>query len=223
MGSILYCKKWEETYAWLSPVNTDTFMAYCKICLKSSRIDNSRLSQVRSHEKCHNTWSDSLSNQRAFEIGQKGQISLSKSWFVLTPEDQVAKAEIFQALHMVNKSLSFASLKEDSERFCAMLSDSIPILLWKGIKSLYLNTINISGEKEPTFNLDNFFNNLHFFFKLSSARQEDYASFENVSNVVAQYAKKHVETMFINEICGISFVRTMAKFKRIFFELLTQI
>ena len=93
----------------------------------------------------------------------------------------------------------------------------------KGIKSLYSNTINISGEKEPTFNLDDFFNNLHFFFKLSSARQEDYASFENVSNVVAQYAKKHVETMVISEICGISFVRTMAKFKRIFFELLTQI
>ena len=60
-------------------------MAHCKICLKFSMIDNSRLSQVKSHEKCHNTWSDSLSNQRAFEIGQKGQISLSKSWFALTP------------------------------------------------------------------------------------------------------------------------------------------
>ena len=45
----------------------------------------------------------------------------------------------------------------------------------KDIKSLYSNTINISGEKESAFDLDDFFNDLHFFFKLSSARLEDYA------------------------------------------------
>ena len=67
----------------------------------------------------------------------------------------------------------------------------------KGIKSLYSNTINISGEKESTFDLDDFFNDLHFFFKLSSARREDYASLENATNVVAQYAKKHVETRWL--------------------------
>ena len=90
----------------------------------------------------------------------------------------------------------------------------------KGIKSLYSNTINISGEKESTFDLDDFFNDLHFFFKLSSARREDYASLETVTNVVAQYAKK--DAMVIHEICGTLFARTIAKFKGIFFELLTQ-
>ena len=65
---------------------------------------------------------------------------------------------------------------------------------WKGINSFYSNTVNISGEKESTFDLDDFFTDLHFFFKLLSARWEDYASLENVTNVVAQYAKKHVET-----------------------------
>ena len=64
----------------------------------------------------------------------------------------------------------------------------------KGIKSLYSNTVNLSGEKESTFDLDQFFTDLHFFFKLLSARREDYASLENVTNVVTQYAKKHVET-----------------------------
>ena len=54
----------------------------------------------------------------------------------------------------------------------------------KGIKSLYSNTINISGEKESTFDLDDFFNYLHFFFKLSSARRENYASLENVTNML---------------------------------------
>ena len=61
-------------------------MAYCKICLKSFWIDNSGLSQVKSHEKCRKP-GQTLSNQRTFEIGQKRQISLSNSSFVLTPED----------------------------------------------------------------------------------------------------------------------------------------
>ena len=50
MGKTSYCKKWEETYAWLSPVNADKFMTYCKIYSKPFRIDNSGLSQVKSHE-----------------------------------------------------------------------------------------------------------------------------------------------------------------------------
>ena len=37
-----------------------------------------------------------------------------------------------------------------------------------------------------------------FFFKLSSARREDYASLENVMNVVAQYAKRYVETQWLS-------------------------
>ena len=69
----------------------------------------------------------------------------------------------------------------------------------KSINSLYLNTINISGEKESTFDhLGDFFNNLHFLFKLSSAKWEDYASLENVTNVVAKYAKKHVEMWWLS-------------------------
>ena len=99
-------------------------MAYCRICLKSFRIDNCGLSQVKSHERCHKP-GQTLSNQRTFEIGQKGQISLSKSLFVLTLEDQVAKADILQALHVVNKNLLFAALKEDSERFRPMFPDSM--------------------------------------------------------------------------------------------------
>ena len=85
-------------------------------------IDNSGLSQIKSHENCHKP-GQTLSNRRTFEAGQKGQISLSKSSFVLTPEDQVAKAEILQALRMVNKNLSFASSKGDSENFvpCSLI------------------------------------------------------------------------------------------------------
>ena len=49
-----------------------------------------------------------------------------------------------------------------------------------------------------TFDLHDFFKDLNFFFKLSSARWESYASLENVTNVVAQYAKKHVETWWLS-------------------------
>ena len=75
---------------------------------------------------------------------------------------------------------------------------SIHTAFRKGTKSLYSNTINILEEKESTFGLDDFFNDLHFFIKLSRARREDYASLENVTNVVAQYAKKHVETRWLS-------------------------
>ena len=68
----------------------------------------------------------------------------------------------------------------------------------KYIMSLFSNIVNISGRKESTFDLHDFFNDLNFFFKLSSARWESYASLENVTNVVAQYAKKHVETWWLS-------------------------
>ena len=65
----------------------------------------------------------------------------------------------------------------------------------KGIKSLYSNTINISGEKESTFDLEDFFNDLlFFFFNCLVQGGGGYASLENVTNVVTQYAKNHVET-----------------------------
>ena len=48
------------------------------------------------------------------------------------------------------------------------------------------------GIKELSFWLDNCFNHIHSFFKLSSARRENYASLVSVTNVVAEYVKKHV-------------------------------
>ena len=60
-----------------------------------------------------------------------------------------------------------------------------------------------AAEKEPpkvngTFDIDNFYIDVHFFFRLSSARREDYASFESVTGVVAEYAKRHVETRWVS-------------------------
>ena len=58
----------------------------------------------------------------------------------------------------------------------------VHIVLRKGLEAL-------------PFDIDSFFNDIHFFsFKLSSARWEDYACLESVTNVSAAYAMKHTET-----------------------------
>ena len=62
------------------------------------------------------------------------------------------------------------------------------------------------------FDLDDFFNYIHFFFKLLTARREDYASLEVITNFDVEYAKKHRKKMVINEICSTSMFRSMHKF-----------
>ena len=78
----------------------------------------------------------------------------------------------------------------------------------KGIKQLFQGQIpsatsnsEDSGEvpkKKGTFDLDDFFTDIHFFFKVSSARREDYTSLEGVTGAVAEYAKKHAETRWVS-------------------------
>ena len=78
----------------------------------------------------------------------------------------------------------------------------------KGIKQLFQGQVpsatsnsENSGElpkKKGTFDLDDFFTDIHSFFKLSSARLEDYTSLESVTGVVAEYAKKHAETRWVS-------------------------
>ena len=65
MGKTTYCSKWEQSFPWISPVKNEKYMAYCKICVKSFRIEKSGLSQVESHAKCRKSES-LLNNQRTF-------------------------------------------------------------------------------------------------------------------------------------------------------------
>ena len=46
-------KAWEKDYPWVSSVRTDTQSAYCGICLKSFKINNSDVGQIKSHSKYH--------------------------------------------------------------------------------------------------------------------------------------------------------------------------
>ena len=65
-------------------------MAYCKICVKSFRIDNSGLCQVKSHAKCHKSESV-LNNQRIFYVSKSNGVHLSKTNLILSTEDQINK------------------------------------------------------------------------------------------------------------------------------------
>ena len=77
-----------------------------------------------------------------------------------------------------------------------------------GIKQLFQGqvpsaTSNSEGsgelpKKKGTFDLDNFFADIHSFFELSGARREDYTSLESVTGVAAEYAKKHAETCWVS-------------------------
>ena len=72
----------------------------------------------------------------------------------------------------------------------------------KGIKKLFQGTIETTPEtsdkKKGRFDLDDFFQDIHFFFKLSSTRREDYASLQEVTGITAEYAKKHAETRWVS-------------------------
>ena len=68
----------------------------------------------------------------------------------------------------------------------------------KGIKKLYHCTVNSHSQHEQSFDLDDYFTDIHFFFKLSSARREDYAALESIMNVVAEYAEKRTETRWLS-------------------------
>ena len=47
---IIYLSKWEKHYQWPIPWENDKYNGYCKLCLKTFRIDGSGISQVKSHE-----------------------------------------------------------------------------------------------------------------------------------------------------------------------------
>ena len=121
MGKTSHQQGWEKQFSWIQQVNSDIYRAYCKLCLKTSRIDGSGISQVKSHEKYHKSKVDN--NQRTFVV-RNGQTLLEpKGTLFLSPVDQVVKAEILQVLHFSSSNYSFACAQSDNERFSAMFPD----------------------------------------------------------------------------------------------------
>ena len=102
----------------------DIYKAFCHQCfLKPFRIDGSGISQVKSHEKSGSHKNKESQNQRTFSVNN-GQLKLhAKTNIIFTSEEQVIKAEIFQALHFVQCNYSFASSQSDNKHFQTMFPD----------------------------------------------------------------------------------------------------
>ena len=98
-GTCKYQKSWEKDYPWVSSVRTDLQSAYCGICFKS----------LKSHSKCHKSGKRkettlNWKSQWTLVSGDSAELGLSKkNSLVLLTKEAILKAEILQALHMVEK------------------------------------------------------------------------------------------------------------------------
>ena len=129
-GTTKYQKAWEKDYPSVSSVRTDPQSAYCWICLKSFKINNSVVGQLKSHSKCHESGKRketdlNWKNQQMLVSGDRTELGPSKkNSLVLSTKEAILKAEILQALHMVEKNHSFAPAKGYSDRFELMFPDN---------------------------------------------------------------------------------------------------
>ena len=115
----------------------------------------------------------------------------------------------------VNKKFARILAKELDE------SNSIQFLDL-GTSSLHLvHTAFRKGLSKFRFEFDDFFNDIHFFFKLSSARREKYASLQTITNVAAEYDKQHTSTRWLSMkyVC-IRILEQLPNLKEYFLEFL---
>jgi len=112
---------WKQQFSWLSSVS-DIYSARCELCRKTFSVKNSGICQVKQHaatEK-HVKNEKEMTNQRKFSM----QGNLSKKSVQLTESDSVQRAELLQALSIIDRNQSFRSANGDSKRFQKMFHDS---------------------------------------------------------------------------------------------------
>ena len=125
MGKTQYQAKWATEFPWLSPA-LDKFKAYCNICKREFKICGSGRSQVVCHQRCHST-KDGGENTKKKPASNAGQMVFSTTNVMqkgkmseLSIDDQVLRAETYQALKVVGANYCFASTNNDSELFKLM-------------------------------------------------------------------------------------------------------
>ena len=52
-GTCKYEKAWGKDHPWVTSVRTDLQSAFCGICLRSFKISNTGVGQLKSHSECH--------------------------------------------------------------------------------------------------------------------------------------------------------------------------
>ena len=117
-----YQEQWEKDFSWIQKVKTDCYCAFCIKCLQHFRIDSSGISEVCSYAKCRKN--EKPSNQSTIAVGDDGVTLNKPDKYVLTPENQVIKADILQALNSVDNNYSFASGENDNNLLSTIFLDS---------------------------------------------------------------------------------------------------
>ena len=112
MGKATYREAWEKDFGWLKRT-VDSSCAFCKLCQKTFKIDASGIFQVKLHASGakHKERENILagnSSQSHFTASDGKTATLSKGFVILTNEEHVLKAEIIQALKIVDGNFSFA-------------------------------------------------------------------------------------------------------------------
>lgn len=112
-----------EVLSWLQPVHSNPSMAKCGICLGSKpfSISNGGIAQVKQHAETvnHSRTRKSLSGQCMMSQPTSTGFRLN-----MIDEDSPLRAEILQALKVVQTNRSFASANEDAELFRVQFHDS---------------------------------------------------------------------------------------------------
>ena len=119
---------WESMRNWLTGVSNDNYKAFCKVCRQGFSVKQNGKGKVKQHEKSakHQKAVNESKSQATLGCSQTGSKTVSK----LLLQDQmnlqqlIAKAEIIQALLVVESNQSFQSTDKDSERFREQFPDS---------------------------------------------------------------------------------------------------
>lgn len=108
-GDTIYNKTWESTYSWISPDLLNNKQAFCKLCKKTFKINNSGIGQVRQHSECSkHKKSACITGQSTLSMSATGSLQLnvpggSKFFCYLhyLVESLKIKLELMQAWHKV--------------------------------------------------------------------------------------------------------------------------
>lgn len=125
---VSYRREWEKEFDWLTSSKQTTFEAYCKVCQKNFRIDNSGKCQIKQHstKAMHIEKTNILDGKTSQMVFSKNDtVSLKpKKAVILTEKQKILNAETLQALHVIEANLSFNQSADDSKRFRKQFPDS---------------------------------------------------------------------------------------------------
>ena len=119
---------WERMRNWLTGVSSDNYKAFCKVYRQDFSIKQNSKEKVKQHEKSPNRQKavNESKSQETLGCSQSGNITVSKSLLQdqMNLQQLIAKAEIIQALDVVESNQSFRSTDKDSRRFREQFPDS---------------------------------------------------------------------------------------------------